>query len=423
MIKQNTTKQIEDLNSRWASLSVHNKFLSKNEHSFKFSADCQALKNEIFLLYDKYKVFNINSIPDFSEFISLNQVVQKFNEFTKDLDSISSTLWINLRTELRILDEFEKKWQSRLLKLSKGNRYVFVLTHLNNELKSMRTLAPVLKYCVGDLFKDEHWAELLQGKMKLSPGVRVENLTYHHFFYARSFFSDTDNAQYLKNLCLRAQGEATVRESLLTVITFTKTAKFHLCDHHTSLYNSKSFTEISKRIIPIVSEWDTLFEKLWENLQNLDTLNDSPFFKLLSDSSKIYQNKLHVLDTYFKKLQAILSKWMILEPIILHGALPQEKDRFLQVDTDLRLIMQNIESDPRIICLLDVSIFPDVEKIFDKCINELEHCQRALSIFLEVKRSRMPRFYFLGDPRYECLIKNRKAMSITKLNQFYFPLL
>ena len=39
---------------------------------------------------------------------------------------------------------------------------------------------------------------------------------------------------------------------------------------------------------------------------------------------------------------------------------------------------------------------------------KLEHCQKALSVFLEEKRSKMPRFYFIGDEDLLEIIGNSK---------------
>jgi dynein heavy chain 2 len=87
----------------------------------------------------------------------------------------------------------------------------------------------------------------------------------------------------------------------------------------------------------------------------------------------------------------------ILEPIFARGALPSEESRFRRVDESFKDIMLTIIKDPKLFYLADESYFP---KLTDNCrhmLDQLERCQKALTEFLEAKRSSMPRFYFIGD--------------------------
>jgi dynein heavy chain 2 len=40
---------------------------------------------------------------------------------------------------------------------------------------------------------------------------------------------------------------------------------------------------------------------------------------------------------------------------------------------------------------------PNLIETVRQLLDQLERCQRALNEFLEAKRSRFPRFYFIGD--------------------------
>ena len=56
--------------------------------------------------------------------------------------------------------------------------------------------------------------------------------------------------------------------------------------------------------------------------------------------------------------------------------------------------MNGIEADPRVVALTNV---PNLQDSLTIMLDQLERCQKALSEFLEEKRARFPRFYFIGD--------------------------
>lgn len=53
--------------------------------------------------------------------------------------------------------------------------------------------------------------------------------------------------------------------------------------------------------------------------------------------------------------------------------------------------------DPKLFYLADDHMFPRISDNLKVMLDQLERCQKALTEFLEAKRSAMPRFYFIGD--------------------------
>ena len=56
--------------------------------------------------------------------------------------------------------------------------------------------------------------------------------------------------------------------------------------------------------------------------------------------------------------------------------------------------MNNVANDPRVMALSGIAGF---QETLNNIIIQLERCQKALNDFLEEKRNKFPRFYFLGD--------------------------
>ncbi|KAH8051043.1 dynein light chain binding protein [Aureococcus anophagefferens] len=58
--------------------------------------------------------------------------------------------------------------------------------------------------------------------------------------------------------------------------------------------------------------------------------------------------------------------------------------------------MRNVEADPKLFGLVDPHVHRDIRRTLETMLDQLDRCQKALSDFLEEKRS-APRFYFIGD--------------------------
>jgi dynein heavy chain 2 len=78
----------------------------------------------------------------------------------------------------------------------------------------------------------------------------------------------------------------------------------------------------------------------------------------------------------------------------MKGSLPQEQGRFMRVDEEYRNIAQGIENDPKVVSICEIHGIKDT---LETIMNQLDQCQKALNSFLEEKRSKFSRFYFIGD--------------------------
>jgi dynein heavy chain 2 len=78
----------------------------------------------------------------------------------------------------------------------------------------------------------------------------------------------------------------------------------------------------------------------------------------------------------------------------MRDALPQEKGRFMRVDEDYRNIALGIQDDPKVVSLTND---PNIKQTLEQILSQLDYCQKALNSYLEEKRSKFSRFYFIGD--------------------------
>lgn len=65
---------------------------------------------------------------------------------------------------------------------------------------------------------------------------------------------------------------------------------------------------------------------------------------------------------------------------------------------------------------------PNIGTNLERLIEQLERCQKALNDFLEEKRSKFPRFYFIGDEDLlEILGQSRnKTVILAHIRKLYY---
>lgn len=99
------------------------------------------------------------------------------------------------------------------------------------------------------------------------------------------------------------------------------------------------YEDSQSRTIKLIKDWKDIVNQVGDNRCLLQSLKDSPYYKGFEDKVSIWERKLAELDEYLQNLNHIQRKWVYLEPIFGHGALPKEQTRFNRVDEDFRSVL------------------------------------------------------------------------------------
>ena len=300
-----------------------------------------------------------------------------YADYTSELGAMTSEAWVAFRARILTFEDFLQKWAG---KLKDGQRDI-VFDYINKEIRRHFVIWPVLRKLTGEMFEMEHW-KLLFSKLKFPPEVTLPTLTLTHFLDAHDIIMEEQ--KFLANLAARAQGEVTIRDAVDELKTWAEQTEFALLEHKT--VNTKSTS--------LIKEWKDLFTKLSDQASLVSSLKESPYFPPFADQVKEFEDKIGLLDACLHDLNQIQRKWVYLEPIFGRGALPQEQARFKRIDQEFRSIMDDLQVNPNVIGLASTPNLKDSVKVM---LDQLERCQKALNDFLEEKRSRFPRFYFIGD--------------------------
>lgn len=190
-------------------------------------------------------------------------------------------------------------------------------------------------------------------------------------------------AKEIKELSDKAQGEVTIREAINELRVWCENTEFILTEH-----------DSNGRQTPLIKEWKEVITQVSDHQSLILSLKESRFYSGFADQIEQIESKLGGIDGYLAKLNIIQRKWVYLEPIFMRGALPQEQGRFMRVDEEFRNIANGIGSDPKVVSLCDI---PGVGETLETILSQLDMCQKALNSYLEEKRSKFSRFYFIGD--------------------------
>jgi dynein heavy chain 2, cytosolic len=320
------------------------------------------------------------------DFKNTNKSWDLLRDYYDELNIMNEQDWLTFSVNVYVLQDFAIKWSDMLKAAFTKGSYDSVAEHISSTVEKIKKAIPALKYCQGEPFKEDHWTELLQGRLQLSREVKRDNVKVSHFLSRLDILMEPTMLSFVKNLQARAMGEVQIREALQELRGWERTAEIKLLSQ-----------DESGRKVPLIKDWKDLFLEMGDKQSLLASLKESQFFKAFADQGLALESKMSTLDFVLHTLNSIQRKWVYLEPIFGRGALPSEEGRFRRINETFTDIMSSVARDPKLFYLADEQMHPHLSDTLRTMLDQLERCQKALTDFLEAKRSSMPRFYFIGD--------------------------
>ncbi|PRP81711.1 hypothetical protein PROFUN_10811 [Planoprotostelium fungivorum] len=320
---------------------------------------------------------HFSGIEDLEQEINAYEESWSFYEtFTTSLQGLREENWLTFRNKLYVFDDYLTEWSEKAKLRNKDNVTIYVIS----ELDKYRDIFPSLKNVRGDALTPEHWSELYR-MVGITKGTSITDLTLGTWLSVADAI--VKNAHQIKELNSRAQGEVTIREALQELKAWAAA-------------NEYAFSEFLEGGAPInlIKDWKDLMSNVSDNQSLVMSLKDSPYYKGFADDAGTWEVKLGNLMDYLGRLNNAQRRWLYLVPIFGKGLFPGEGARFERIDREFRNMMEYVYNQKRVISLVD---YTDVKDLLVMINDQLERCQKALSEFLETKRSSFPRFYFIGD--------------------------
>ncbi|KRY19216.1 Cytoplasmic dynein 2 heavy chain 1 [Trichinella patagoniensis] len=300
-----------------------------------------------------------------------------YQTFYNALTEFGNEEWIFFKSKIHVFSQFLVTWSEKL----KEGEMNSISMRIQNDISKYRELIPVLKYCTGESFSEDHWIELMR-LMKLPTLMKHEHLTFGHFLSSTSVL--VQNVSRLKELNSRAQGEVAIRDTLHQLDLWGAACTFHFT----------SQKEQNSQQIALVTNWKEILNEIEEKQALVQSLKESSLQNAFYDRTNFWEQRLSELLDLVRLLQEIQRKWLSLSPVFNLGALPKEWSRFQRLDKEFQQIMNGLAQDNRIMML---RVNASSRSSLTNLAEQLQRCQKALNQYLEEKRDEFPRFYFIGD--------------------------
>jgi dynein heavy chain 1 len=296
----------------------------------------------------------------------------------KSLNELRETLWNSvqprkLRSAIDGLIKMTKEMPSRM-------RQYAAFEHIQNVLRQFLKVNPVLTDLKSEAVRDRHWNKIFKA---LKPGKRYSpiSMTLGDVWDLNLAASEV----VIRDIIAQAQGEMALEE-------FLKQVREVWTNYSLDLVNYQNKCRL-------IRGWDDLFAKCSENLNSLQAMRHSPYYKEFEEEASSWEDKLNRVHVLFDVWIDVQRQWVYLEGVFTGNAdikhlLPIESSRFQNINSEFFAVMKKVYKQPFVLDVLNIS---GVQKSLERLAELLNKIQKALGEYLERERVSFPRFYFVGD--------------------------
>jgi len=296
----------------------------------------------------------------------------------QSVDELRDTPWASLqprklRQSLDGLVKMTKEMPSRM-------RQYAAFEYVQNALKQMIKTNPLLSDLKSDAIRERHWLKIYKA---LKPNKRYSevSMTLGDVWDLQLATSEST----IRDIITQARGELALEEFVRQVRDTWQSYPLELVN-----YQNKC---------RLIRGWDDLFTKCSENLNSLQAMRHSPYYKEFEDEASSWEDKLNRVHVLFDVWIDVQRQWVYLEGVFtgnndIKHLLPTESSRFSNINTEFSAVMKKVYKSPFV---MDVLAIPGVQKSLERLAELLSKIQKALGEYLERERVSFPRFYFVGD--------------------------
>ncbi|XP_077580363.1 dynein axonemal heavy chain 8-like [Stigmatopora nigra] len=312
----------------------------------------------------------------------LQKLYGLYDTVMKTITGHNKLLWTQVDIE-KINNEL-MDFQNRCRRLPKGLKEWQAFMDLKKTIDDFSELCPLLEMMTNKSMIRRHWDQ-------------ISNMT-GHTFEVESPTCTLDNimeAPLLKfkddieDICISAVKERDIEAKLTGVKTV-----WH--DMNLTRADFKDRGELMLR----GGDTTEILTTLEDSLMVLGSLLSNRYCTFYKAEIQDWVSKLSISTDVIEQWVIVQNLWIYLEAVFVGGDiakdLPQEAERFQQIDSTWINVMQRAKDVPNVVecCAGDPmlgEVLPDLQK-------QLDFCQKSLTGYLEKKRLLFPRFFFVSDP-------------------------
>ena len=291
-------------------------------------------------------------------------------------------LWSDIVPQLPVLAADIGEFTKRSKKLARGLNEWQPQKDCRKAVEDLQEMVPLLQGLALDAIKPRHWDEL--GK-----------ICNYQFTTSKVRFKDLLDAKIasykdlVEDLCNCAVKEGAVELKISSIITQWKAECFSFADHKSKEGSLLRPTETAE-----------LKDRLEDSLMTLNSLTASRYSLPYRQDLQEWTQKLSGIAEILDQWLSVQNLWVYLEAVFSGGdivkQLPAEAKRFANIDKGYMKIVKHANAT---LNCLDTCLGTDLlRSLLPELLEQLELSQKSLSAYLESKRSKFPRFYFVSDP-------------------------
>ncbi|XP_076601065.1 dynein axonemal heavy chain 8-like [Chaetodon auriga] len=312
----------------------------------------------------------------------LQKLYGLYNAVMSKISGYYGILWTDVDIEKISAELME--FQNRCRKLPKGLKDWEAFLELKKTIDDFSESCPLLEMMANKSMMRRHWD-------------RITDLTGHQFEVESNTFTlqNIMEAPLLKykddveDICISAVKEKDIEAKLLQV-------KEVWSGQILSLMTFKDRGELMLK----GAETAEILTILEDSLMVLGSLLSNRYSAHYKAEIQDWVSKLSTSSDVIEQWIIVQNLWIYLEAVFVGGDiakdLPQEANRFQNIDKSWITIMQRAQKVPNVVecCVGD----PMLGQLLPDLQNQLDFCQKSLAGFLEKKRLLFPRFFFVSDP-------------------------
>ena len=294
------------------------------------------------------------------------------------LNETRETLWTavqprKIRSKVDDLIKSTKDMPSRM-------RQYAAFEHVQSVLRGFLKVNPILSDLKSDAIRERHWHKIYK-QIKPQKRFSPSSMTLGDVWDLNLVATEA----IVKDIIAQAQGEMALEEFLKQVRETWQNYALEMVN-----YQNKC---------RLIRGWDDLFAKCSENLNSLQAMKHSPYYKEFEEEAVSWEDKLNRVHVLFDVWIDVQRQWVYLEGVFTGNAdikhlLPIESGRFQNINSEFLAVMKKANKTPYV---LDVLNIPNAQKSLERLAEMLNKIQKALGEYLEKERVSFPRFYFVGD--------------------------
>lgn len=159
----------------------------------------------------------------------------------------------------------------------------------------------------------------------------------------------------------------------------------------------------------ILKALDDILLIIEDNSLNLQSMSASKYVAHFSNDVRLWEKRLSIISDVLEAWIICQRQWLYLEGIFsgsedLKVQLPEEANRFERIDNSYLKLMSEIGKTNT--SVLDAAQANGRLALLKSLIAQMETCQKALTDYLNSKRSLFTRFYFISDDELLFLLGN-----------------